>query len=83
MVRSPDGDAYFVDIRAGVLQGDTLALLLFIICLDYVQQTSIDFNSEKVFTLHISRSRRYPVVTINDAEYADDLALFADTYADA
>ena len=36
MVRSPDGDTDFFDIIAGVLQGDTLAPYLFIICLDYV-----------------------------------------------
>ena len=35
-VRSPDGDTEYFDIVAGVLQGDTLAPYLFIICLDYV-----------------------------------------------
>ena len=34
-VRSPDGDTEYFDIVAGVLQGDTLAPYLFIICLDY------------------------------------------------
>ena len=33
-VRSPDGDTEYFDIVAGVLQGDTLAPYLFIICLD-------------------------------------------------
>ena len=41
-VRSPDGDTEYFDIVAGVLQGDTLAPYLFIICLDYVLRTSID-----------------------------------------
>ena len=36
MVRSPDGDTPYFDITTGVLQGDTLAPFLFIICLDYV-----------------------------------------------
>ena len=36
-VRSPDGDTEYFDIVAGVLQGDTLAPYLFIICLDYVK----------------------------------------------
>ena len=36
MVRLPDGDTEYVDINAGVLQGDTLTPLLFIITLDYV-----------------------------------------------
>ena len=39
-VRSPDGDTEYFDIVAGVLQGDTLAPYLFIICLDYVLRTS-------------------------------------------
>ena len=34
MVRSPDGDTPYFEITAGVLQGDTLAPFLFIICLD-------------------------------------------------
>ena len=33
-VRSPDGDTGFFDIIIGVLQGDTLTPLLFIIFLD-------------------------------------------------
>ena len=40
-VRSPDGDTYYFNIVAGVLQGDKLAPYLFIICLDYVLRTSI------------------------------------------
>ena len=41
-VHSPDGDTDYFDIVAGVLQGDTLAPYLFIICLDYVLTTCID-----------------------------------------
>ena len=36
MVHSPNGDIDLFDIVTGVLQGDTLAPYLFIICLDYV-----------------------------------------------
>ena len=36
---SPDGDADYFDIVAGVLQGDTLGHYLFIICLDKVRMT--------------------------------------------
>ena len=42
-VRSSNGDTDYFNIVAGVLQGDTLAPYLFIICLDYVLRTSIDF----------------------------------------
>ena len=50
-VRSPDGDTEYFNIVAGVLQGDTLAPYLFIICLDYVLRTSIDKIKENSFEL--------------------------------
>ena len=78
-VRSPDGDTEYFDIVAGVLQGDTLAPYLFIICLDYVLRTSIDKIRENGFDLTKKRSRRYPAKTITDADYADDIAILANT----
>ena len=78
-VRSPDGDTEYFDIVAGVLQGDTLAPYLFIICLDYVLKTSIDKIKENGFELTKKRSRRYPATTITDADYADDIAILANT----
>ena len=78
-VRSPDGDTKYFDIVAGVLQGDTLAPYLFIICLDYVLRTSIDEIRENGFELTKKRSWRYPAKTINDADYADDKAIMANT----
>ena len=65
--------------EAGVLQGDTLAPYLFIICLDYVLRTSIDKIRENGFELTKERSRRYPAKTITDADYADDIGLLANT----
>ena len=50
-VCSPEGDIDFFNIVAGVLQGDTSAPYLFIICLDYVLQTLIDLIKEHGFTL--------------------------------
>ena len=44
-VRSPDVDTEFFDIVAGVLQGDTLALYLFIICLDKFTYLGISVSS--------------------------------------
>ena len=78
-VRSPDGDTEYFDIVAGVLQGDTLAPYLFIICLDYILRTSIDKIRENGFERTKKRSRRYPAKTITDADYADDIAILANT----
>ena len=69
----------WVDIVTGVLQGDTLAPYLLIICLDYVLRTSIDKIRENGFELKKKRSRRYPATTITDADYADDIAILANT----
>ena len=46
------------DIVAGVLQRDTLAPHLFIICLDYVLRTSMEKIKENGFELTKKRSRR-------------------------
>ena len=78
-VRSLDGDTNYFDIVAGMLQGDTLASYLFIICLDYVVRKSIDKIRENDFKLTKERSRRYPAQTITNADYADDIALLANT----
>ena len=78
-VRSPDGDNEYFDIVAGVLQGDTLAPYLFIICLDYVLRILIDKIKENGFELIKKRSRRYLAKTITDADYADDIAILANT----
>ena len=78
-VRSPDGDTDYFDIVAEVLQEDTLAPYLFIVCLDYILRTSIDNIRENGFELTKKRSRRYPAKTITDTDYADDIALLANT----
>ena len=49
------------------------------ISLDYVLRTSIDKIRENGFELTKKRSRRYPAKTITDADYADDIALLANT----
>ena len=82
-VRSPDGDTDYVYIVAGVLQADILAPYLFIISLDYVLKTSIDKIKEKGFKLTKERSRKHPIQTITDADYADDIALLANAPAQA
>ena len=73
----------YFDIVAGGLQGDTLAPCLFIICLEYVLRKSIDLMKENSFKLTKERSRRYPAQTITDVDYADDIALVANSPAQA
>ena len=82
-VRTPDGDTDFFDIVTSVLQGYKLAPYLLIICPDYVLRTPIDLLKENGFTLAKAKIRRYPAKTITDADYANDIALLANTYAQA
>ena len=78
IVCSPGSDTNFFNIVARVLQGDTLASYLSIICLDYVLWTSIDLIKNKMASHQKkARNRRYPAETIIDADYADDLALLS------
>ena len=71
--------SFIVFIVTGALQGVILALYLFIICQDFVLRTSIDTMKVNGFKLAKERSRKYPVQTITDADYADDRALLANT----
>ena len=75
-VISPDGETEQFEIKAGVLQGDTLAPYLFAIVLDHVmRRTFADRENELGFTLYRQRSRRKPAVTVSDLDFADDLAI--------
>ena len=78
-----DRDTDCFNIVASVPQGDTLAPYLFIICLDYLLWTFIDRMKDNGFKLAKERSRRYPAQTITDVDYADDIALLANTPAQA
>ena len=81
-VHSPDGDTDYFNIVAGVLQGDTLAPYLFMICLDYMLRTLIDKNKENGFEL-TKKNRTYPAKTITDTDYANDIAILANAPAQA
>ena len=59
-VRSPNGDADYLDIVAGLLLGNTLASYLFIICLDYVLRTSIHKIKENGFKLTKEKRLKVP-----------------------
>ena len=78
-VCSPDGDTDCFNIVAGLLQEDTLAPYLFIICLNYVLRMSIEKMKDNGFKLTKERSRRHPTQTITDVDYTDDVALLANT----
>ena len=82
-VCSPDVNTDFFDIVAGVLQGDSLAPYQFIICLDYILWMPIDLMKENGFTPKKARSRWYPVQTITDADYANDIALLTNSLTQA
>ena len=78
-VRSPDGDRDYFNIVAGVLQGNTLASYLFIICVDYILRISVDKIKENSSKLIRKEAGGNPQKTITDADYADDVALLANT----
>ena len=80
---SPDADTDYFNIRASVLQGDTLTPYLFIICLDYVLRTSTDLMKENGFKLAKERNRRYPAQTIMYVDYANDIGLLANSPSQA
>ena len=72
-VHSLDGVTDYFGMVASVLQGDILALYLFIICLKYMLRASIDKIKEDGFKLTKERSRRFTAKTITDADYTDDI----------
>ena len=78
-VRSPDWDTDFFDIVTVILQRNILAPYLYIIFLDLVLRTSVDLMKENGFKLKKASSRRYPAEIIMDIDYADDIALLANT----
>ena len=64
---------------AGVLQGDTLAPYLFIIVLDYCMSIALAKVPEAGFTITPARSRRVKAEKVVDTDFADDIALLADS----
>ena len=46
IVRTNDGDTDFINISGGVLQDETLAPFIFIICLDYVLKKALYGNND-------------------------------------
>ena len=81
-VLTEDGPTELFNILAGVLQGDTLAPLLFIIAVDYIMRQATK-DEDFGFTLEPRRSRRHPAKKVSDADYADDLALLTNSIEEA
>ena len=79
-VRSPDGDRL---LWHGSRCATRRYISSIIICLDNVLRMSIDLMKDNGFKLAKERSRRYLAQTIMDADYADDMALLANTPAQA
>ena len=77
MVCSPNGDTDFFDTVSGILQ-DPLESYLLSICREYVLRTSIVFIKENDLIFK-KISRRNPAETTSNADYAEDLALLANT----
>ena len=78
-VVTSDGSTTPFEITSGILQGDTLAPYLFIICIDYCMKKAIGNDEiELGFTLEARKSRRHPPKVITDADFVDDLCQFSD-----
>ena len=80
---TPDDPTEFFNISAGVLQGDTLAPLLFIIALDYALRLSLEKINDKGLTIQPRRSSRYPSKHLTDLDFVYDIALLADCLENA
>ena len=68
------------EIFSGILQGDTLAPLLFITCVDFCMRNALfGKESELGLTLERSKSRRYPKEVVTDLDFVDDITLLSDS----
>ena len=82
-VLTPDGETEQFDILACVLQGDTLAPFLFILILDYVLRISLDSKNNLGLLLSSRQGSRRPAQHLTDLDFADDLALIAESIKNA
>uniref|UniRef100_A0A1I8JMH7 Reverse transcriptase domain-containing protein n=1 Tax=Macrostomum lignano TaxID=282301 RepID=A0A1I8JMH7_9PLAT len=72
-VMSSDGPTEEFGTSSGVLQGYTLAPLLFLVVVDYVLRRSL--REDDSYLLVSRRSSRHPAVSLPALAYADDIAL--------
>ena len=62
------------DVTTGVLQGDVLAPFQFVVLVDYLLKKATSQLDSGVVTSP-RRSRRHPAKSLNDLDFADDIAL--------
>ena len=83
-VITQDGETETFSILAGVLQGDTLALYLFVIVIDNIMRKALTGREEKLcFHLRKRQSRRVQPIIVTDMDFADDIALVSDGIKEA
>ena len=82
-ILSPDGETAPIDIKARILQGDTLAPFLFIMVVDYVLRMSLDLSKDKGLEIKPRVSTRHPAEYITDTDFADDTSLISSSLENA
>ena len=76
-ILTPNGGTSSFPIKAGILQGDTLAPFLFIIVVDYVLRMSVDQINDMGFQIQPTRGPRSPAMYLTDADFAEGIALIS------
>ena len=72
-VITPDGEMETFSIHAGGLQGDTLALYLFVIVIDYIMRKTLTGWEEKLgFHLRKKQRKRVPPIIVTDIALVSD-----------
>jgi Reverse transcriptase (RNA-dependent DNA polymerase) len=82
-VLAADGFSDDFSLDHGVLQGDTLAPFLFVVVLNRVLKKAIDEKGFKGYLIKERDGSRKPAITLSDLEFADDIALVAETAEEA
>jgi hypothetical protein len=78
---SNDQFTNFIDLSIGVLEGDALALYLFVIVVDYVMRVALaDQSLGLKITNKVGTTTRIktPAKYITDLDFADDIMLISD-----
>ena len=75
-VFSPDSKTDLFQIQAGVLQGDTLVPLVFVLVVDYAMKQAIHGHEEELgLEITPRKSQQHPAIKVTDMLFADDVVL--------